>query len=284
MKKILFLIFEFVFLFQIAYAQPIQIVAAENFYGQVAAQIGGKYVHVISIMNNPNQDPHLFSASPKTAEALVHADIVVYSGIDYDPWMQKLLAANTKQPKAVIVVADLMHKKPGDNPHIWYDPLTMPSYATALTKQLELQDPKDASFFAQRLAAFNQEYTSVTKLIATLKAQYQGTPVLATEPVFGYMADALGLKMFGQGFQLSVMNDSEPSIADTADFETKLKDHQVKVLIYNDQVVDPLTDQMKSIALQAGIPIVGVSEMMPLKLTYCEWMTVELSALKEALG
>src|SRR5476649_2916431 len=90
------------------YAKSIAIVAAENFYGDIAKQLGGEYVAVTSIMNIPNQDPHLFSSSPATARAIAAADLVVYNGIDYDPWMENLLKATIKQPQQTIVVADLL--------------------------------------------------------------------------------------------------------------------------------------------------------------------------------
>src|SRR5271165_1881161 len=105
--------------------RPVPVVAAENFYGDVAGQIGGPDVKVTSILSNPDQDPHLFEVSPSVARALSAARIVIYSGIDYDPWMAKLLAAARSADRRVIVVADLIGRKTGDNPHIWYDPATM---------------------------------------------------------------------------------------------------------------------------------------------------------------
>src|SRR5208282_1688483 len=115
---------------------PIDIVAAENFYGDLATQIGGPEVHVTSILSNPDQDPHLFEASPSVARALSAARIVVYNGIDYDPWMAKLLGAARSAERQTIVVADLIGRKTGDNPHIWYDPATMLACARALAAAL----------------------------------------------------------------------------------------------------------------------------------------------------
>lgn len=265
-------------------AAPLQIVAAENFYGDIAKQIGGPYVEVTNIMSNPNQDPHLFSSSPATAEALVKADVVVYSGIGYDPWMNKLLAANQKQPKVVIVVADLVHKKMGDNPHIWYSPETISTYAAALTKLLAQLDPAHKDYFNQQHLKFTQSLQPINQLIKHIRAAYQNTPVIATEPVFGYMSDTLGLKMHDHAFQLSVMNNTEPSAAATRDFEESLKKHRIKVLIYNNQVVDPLTERMKELALAQNIPVVGVSETQPLNTTYQAWMTQELVKLQDSLS
>ena len=113
-------------------AGAISVVAAENFYGDVANQIAGSNATVSSILSNPDQDPHLFEASPSVARFLSGAAIVIYNGADYDPWMTKLLSATRSPGRKVIVVADLVHRKAGDNPHLWYDPPTMPAYAKAL--------------------------------------------------------------------------------------------------------------------------------------------------------
>jgi zinc/manganese transport system substrate-binding protein len=65
-----------------ARAAPINIVAAENFYGDIAKQIGGPDVNVTSILSNPDQDPHLFEVSPSVGRAVSAARIVIYNGID----------------------------------------------------------------------------------------------------------------------------------------------------------------------------------------------------------
>src|ERR1700730_11092961 len=113
-------------------SKPVNIVAAENFYGDVAKQIGGANVKVTSILSNPDQDPHLFEVSPSVGRNVSAAQIVIYSGIDYDPWMEKLLAAARSANRKTIVVAALAGRTTGDNPHIWYDPATMLALAKTL--------------------------------------------------------------------------------------------------------------------------------------------------------
>ena len=117
-------------------ADRIAVVAAENFYGDIARQIGGERVAVVSIMNNPEQDPHLFETTPAVVRQLAGAQIVILNGANYDPWMDKLLAAVPRPDRTVISAAQLTGRKPGDNPHLWYDPVTMPAVATALAEAL----------------------------------------------------------------------------------------------------------------------------------------------------
>ncbi|MGH6968128.1 MAG: metal ABC transporter solute-binding protein, Zn/Mn family [Stellaceae bacterium] len=264
-------------------AGPVPIVAAENFYGDVARQIGGSDVRVTSVLSNPDADPHLFEAGTSVARAVATAHFVVYNGIDYDPWMSKLLGATRGSSRKVVVVATLVGRKTGDNPHIWYDPNTMLALAKTLADDLGAADPDRRAAYQNRLARFRQSLKPVQDKIAMLRERLAGAPVTATEPVFGYMLDALGLKVRNRSFQLAVMNSTEPSASDIAAFEDDLKDHRVKLLIYNRQATDPMAARMAAFAKAAQIPVVGVAETEPPGMTYQQWMTSALDAVAQAL-
>ncbi len=267
-----------------ARAAGLSVVAAENFYGDIAQQIAGPDVAVASILSNPDEDPHLFEASPSVARALSGASIVIYNGADYDPWMEKLLAAAKSSDRQVIVVADLVHKKAGDNPHLWYDTATIAAAAHALAAALGTADPAHAADYTRRAGVVLATLQPIDAKIASLRAAYHGTPVTATEPVFGYMAAAVGLDMHNEKFQIAVMNDTEPSASDTAAFESDLRQHRVKVMLYNSQATDNSAKRLLGIAKTSGIPVVGVTETEPLGKNYQTWMTTELDALGAALA
>jgi len=267
----------------VAHADPIKIVAAENFYGDIARQIGGADVAVTSILNNPDQDPHLFEVSPSVGRDVSAARIVIYNGIDYDPWMPKLLASARSADRKTIVVAELVGRKTGDNPHIWYDPATMVALARTLSATLIAEDPAHKGNYEQRLEAFEASVKPIQTKINELRQRLAGTPVTATEPIFGYMFDALGMEVRNQTFQLAVMNNTEPSASDVAAFENDLKTHQVKLLIYNNQATDPIADRMLKIGKEAEVPVVGASETEPPGKNYQSWMMTELDAVDRAL-
>ncbi len=260
-----------------------RIVAAENMYGKIAEAIGGKFVVVTSIISSPTEDPHLFEAQPTTAEALKNAQIVIYNGIGYDDWMKSLLEKHARQDLHVIVAADLVSAANGDNPHLWYKPETAPKIAAALAQQLEKAQPDHTEAFKSNLAAFEAALKPVDEKIAALRSQYEGTVVAATEPVFGYMAAALGLKMENKAFQDAVMKNAEPSPAEVQAFEKGLSDGKIRVLFYNSQVTDPATARILEIAKSHHVPVVGVTETAPKDKSFADWMLAELSATETAL-
>lgn len=259
------------------------IVAAENFYGDVARQIGGDQVHVTAILSNPDTDPHLFEASPSVARAFARAKIVIISGVGYDPWAERLASASQNPERTVIVVASLIGKTNGANPHIWYDPAMMPALAKRLAAVLSADDPSHAALFQQNLQRFDASLQPLNTAIAALRQKVAGQAVTATEPVAGYLLEALGLTVRNNGFQIAVMNDTEPSPAGVAAFEADLRAHQVKVLIYNSQATEPLARRMLAIAHESGIPVVGAAETEPPGKTYQAWMMGEVEALNRAL-
>ena len=267
-----------------AHAASLNIVAAENFYGDLARQIGGPDVKVTSILSNPDQDPHLFEADPSTARALKAARIVISNGIDYDPWMEKLLKADAAPDRTELVAGDIVGRKAGDNPHLWYDPDTMSAMAKSLSASLSVADPAHKDRFAKAAVAFEASLKPVRDKIAAMKAKYAGLPVTASEPVFGYMSDALGLDMHNKPFQLAVMNNTEPGASDVAAFEDDLKTHKVKVMIYNSQADDQAVKRLVGIAKDAKVPVVGVTETEPSGKTYQSWMLGQLDALDHALA
>ena len=265
-------------------ADPVKIVAAENFYGGVARQIAGDSASVTSILTNPNQDPHEFTSNAGTARAVADADVVIYSGIGYDSWMEKLLGVKGKTSRVVITVADLIGAKDGDNPHIWYSPKTMPALGEKLAEVLSQREPDHVVAFRKNLADFNASMKPELDKIAELRAVCADVEVTATEPVFGYMADALGFKMLNYDFQVKIMNDSEPGADETAAFEKSLTDKRAKILFYNSQVTDPTTSRVQAIARRAGVPVVGVTETQPPdEKNYVAWMLHQLDGVQAAL-
>jgi zinc/manganese transport system substrate-binding protein len=267
-----------------AHAAPIRIVAAENIYGDVAAQIGGEDVTVAGLISTPAQDPHQFEATAAAARALAGADIVIENGVDYDPWVDRLLVGARASHREVIVVADLLHRKPGANPHLWYDPKCMLMLAAKIADTLTAHNPARGEFYRLRLKAFYDSYKPITDKIDAMRTKYAGTPVTATEPIFGDMANAIGLDMRNQRFQLAVMNDTEPGAHDLAAIQDDLKGRKVKLLIYNSQVSDTLTERLRTIAHAAKVPVVGVSETLPPGQNYQQWIAAELDAIDVALA
>ena len=262
----------------------LSVLAAENFYGDIAGQIGGDRVEVTSILSNPNQDPHLFETTPTIVRQVAAAQIVIFNGADYDAWMDKLLNAAPQAQRTIVAVAQLVNKKAGDNPHLWYEPTTMPAVARALADAFSRTDPAHASDYAARLQSFTGSLDRVNREIAEIRTKYAGVAIAATEPVFGYMASALGLKVRNERFQMAVMNDTEPSAREIAAFERDLTERKVKVLLYNKQASTKLTERMLDVAHRSNVAVVGITETEPMGMSYQDWMLSQLEDLQKALA
>jgi zinc/manganese transport system substrate-binding protein len=261
-----------------------RIVAAEGVYADIARQVGGPEVQVTSILDNPAGDPHLYEATPSAARAVAGADLLIENGIGYDPWMARLIAASPHVPGDVIVVADLLHRQPGDNPHLWYDPASMPALVRALAARLAAADPAGAGRYAARRTRVLADLAELQARIGGLRARHAGTPVAATEPVFGLMILALGLVDRHAGFERAVMNGTEPPPSEVAALQDDLRHHRVRLLITNRQASDPAATRLLGIAAQAGIPTLPITETLPAGRSYQAWIGDELTALDASLS
>jgi zinc/manganese transport system substrate-binding protein len=261
------------------------VVAAENFYGDIVGQIGGDHVAVTNIITDPNVDPHEYITNARDGAAVANARLVIQNGIGYDDFMNHLIAASPNPQRKVIVVAELTGHKKGDNLHLWYDPPTVPKVAQAVLEALIQIDPGNATSFRNWYRAFQASLLPLNQAIASIKAQYGGTPVAFTEPVFGYMAAALGLNVLTPiEFQKAMEEGEDPPASALAKMEDQLKRHEVKILLYNTQTVSPITNRVRELAKRVGIPVVGVSETAPPGKTFQQWMLSQLEALRAALA
>jgi zinc/manganese transport system substrate-binding protein len=266
-----------------AHEQPLTVVAAENVYGDIARQIGGPLVDVVSLINKPNQDPHFFEMTSTALRLVSAAQIVVYNGANYDPWVNKLLSATRRTGRISIDVAELAGTKSGDNPHLWYSLPAVRSLGKAIAGALSALDPANVADYAARQQAFEKSLVGIENRIDHIRARHAGIAIAATEPVFGYMAAALGLEMRNERFQLAVMNGTEPAARDIAAFEQDLKEGKVKALLFNKQASTELTQRMLEAARRAKIPVVGVTELQPPGSRYQDWMVLQLDELQKAL-
>ncbi len=261
-------------------------IGAENEYGSVIAQIGGRYVTVDSIMSNPNTDPHTFEASPSVAREIASARLIVQNGAGYDSFMTRLEGASPNSHRSVVVAQKLLGL-PSDtpNPHLWYKPTTMPLVAAAVEHDLARIEPAHSSYFAARLATFRSSMSSLTQSYARFRARFSGRAVATTEPVADYLLVTLGLKNRTPfTFQADVMNGVDPAPQDVSLEDSLISGHRVAMLCYNAQVVSPVTLSVRSLAQRDHVPVVAVYETMPSGgYDYQTWMAAELAAITKAL-
>jgi zinc/manganese transport system substrate-binding protein len=269
-----------------ASVRGVRVVAAENFWGTIARQIGGRRATVTSIISSPAQDPHAYEPTAADARTMAEAQLAVVNGVGYDPWATRLLAANPVDGRAVLNVGTLLGLHPGDNPHRWYDPADVERVAGAIAAALGRLDPGHAGYYAQQLHQFQTSgLARYHALIASIRSRYAGVPVGASESIFALQAPALGLHLLTPpGFMRAVTEGTEVTAADTATAERQITSRAIRVWIVNRQNLTPEVQRLDGLARAAGIPIVTVTETLsPAGASFEQWQTRQLAALAAAL-
>ena len=262
-------------------------VGIENQYANIIHQIGGNFVSVTAIISNPNTDPHTFEVTPKIVSKITSASLIVENGLGYDAWANKIIEAAPGRRRKIINVQHLLGlPNSTPNPHLWYDPKTILAVAKAIAADLTTLDPAHAAFFNDRLRRFDESLRAWMAAINSFKVRYPDTPVAVTEPVANYMLEALGTRIETPfSLQLAIMNGTDPSPQDIAAENALLREHKVKALVYNRQVMTPLTESFLNTAKKNGIPVVAVYETMPTPgYDFQSWMRAEIQALTKAVA
>ncbi len=265
----------------------LNVVAAEDSWGSIAAQLGGDRVAVTSIITNPAADPHDYEPSAEDARTMAEAQVAIVNGIGYDEWATKLLDANPSSGRAVIDIGDLLGLEAGDNPHQWYSPSAVRKAIAAITAEYKRAEPADAVYFERRRRAYeDQGLAEYDHLISQIRSRYAGTPVGASESIFEPLAAALGLDLVTPlGFIDAISEGSEPSPSDKATADRQITDGEIRLWVYNSQNATPDVQRLNDDAEAAAIPIATVTETLtPEGATFQAWMARQLRGIEAALG
>lgn len=262
----------------------IKIVAAENFYGEVAQAVGGDLVDVISLLTTPDMDPHDYEPTPQASKDVDNAQVVIYNGIGYDAWMAKIIEAtgDAKNKTVIAVGSDVMGKKEGDNEHLWFNPETFPKYAKDLAEKLGKLDPDNAATYTKQADAYIATLAPLTDLAKELK-QTTAFPIAVSEPIFDYMAEALNLTVTNKKFELAAQEGVDPAPADVAKLQDDIKAKQIKMFVNNIQSSRPTIENMVTLSKENGVAVIEVTETLPKGKNYIQWMTDILNQIKAAL-
>jgi zinc/manganese transport system substrate-binding protein len=264
----------------------LRVVAAESFWGSIAAQLGGDRVTVQSIVRSPAIDPHGYEPTPSDARKLATADVAVVNGIGYDRWASQLLAANPSSGRVVVDAGKVLGLGDGANPHQWYSPTAVRRLVEAITAAYRRADRKDAAYFTAREHAFETRALARYDAIrARIRDRYAGVPVGFSESIFEPLGRDLGLDLVTpSGFAKSVAEGTEVSVADRAAVARQIAERRIAVWVFNIQNVTPEVGQLTALARRSGIPVVTVTETLsPEGATFQAWQSRQLARLAAAL-
>jgi zinc/manganese transport system substrate-binding protein len=264
---------------------PLRVVAAENVWGSVVAQLGGSRVAVTSVVTDPNADPHDYEANVLTARAFAEARYIVLNGAGYDAWAEHLVAGDTSRVRTVLTVAELVHAAPGSNPHFWYNPTYVERAADRIASDLMRIDPAGAAYYRSRRAAFRSALQPYHARIRAIRALAAGATVGATETIFVYLADALGLRLISPPAFMNAINDgTEPPVEAVVTMTRQISERRIRMLAYNLQTVTSVTTNLRRVAEEHRVAVVGITEtIVPPGATFQQWQTRQLDDILAAL-
>jgi len=267
-------------------SRVLSVVAAENFWGSIAAQLGGNQVKVTSIIDSPDADPHEYEATAADGRAIATADLTLVNGLGYDTWAGKLADANPSSARTMLDVGKLLNAPADANPHRWYNPADVATVARQITADYQRADPADARYFDEQYRAFTDTaLADYHATIADIRTRYAGIPVGASESIFAMLSSALGLDLITPpSFLTAISQGAEPTAADKMTIDQQINTNAIKVYVYNTQNATPDIQAQLSAAQSKAIPVATITETMPEGAqSWQQWQTDQLHALRDAL-
>lgn len=264
----------------------IEVVAAENFWGSIAAQLGGERAEVRSIIVNPAADPHSYQPTAADARTIAGANMAIVNGVGYDEWASQLLAADSDPSRVVLDVGDLLHLQEGANPHRWYFPADVRAVVARIVADYDRIDPADAAYFARRRQLFEEVgLARYDRLRSEIRSRYAGVPVGYSESIFQGLGEDLGLRLLTPyGFAKAIAEGSDVTAQEKETVDAQAERRQIAVWIYNSQNVTPDVQRVNRIAVAERIPIVTITETLsPATDSFQQWQAAQLEALLRAL-
>lgn len=255
------------------------IVAGVSQWGALARELASPELQVVSLLSDPNADPHEHEATVGDAANVSRATYVVLNGAGYDTWLQHLTALQGPQAH-VISVAGLMGVSVGQNPHLFYDPAAAMALVRELTSTLDAHgNYPGVDLRSRRLLA---KLNIVAQRVATIRSSCANVPVAATEDVATYLLDAAGLRVVTpERLRLAIGNGVDPSIQDLATAMTQLREHPA-FLIDNVQTATPLTNELVAEAISQQVPVIRVTETMT-GTSYITWIEGVIGQIERVL-
>jgi zinc/manganese transport system substrate-binding protein len=264
----------------------LQVVAAENVWGSIAAQLAGTRATVRSIIVNPNADPHSYEPTARDARTMAGANIAIVNGLGYDNWATQLLEASPQSGRAVLNIGKLLGLKDGANQHLWYFPTDVFTVIDRIVAEYDRLDPPNAAYYAEQqhrlktagLARYDQ-------LRSEIRSRYRGVPVGYSESIFQGLGEDLGLRLLTPySFVKAIAEGTDVTASDKEAVDNQARRRKIKVWVYNSQNVTPDVKRVSQIAAQQHIPLATITETLsPASLNFEQWQVAELEALKRAL-
>lgn len=263
----------------------LNVTASSGVWGGIAKQIGGDHVNVTSILDDPSADPHLYESGAKDASSITRADVVIANGLGYDDFMDKVLKTSQNSNRTYIKVSDVLKAEANTNPHLWYDIQNIQQVAGAFEAAMSEKDPEHSAEYKKNLSIFVDSLQPLIMMLDSIRAEHSGATVAETERVAGYLLDAANLRTASpEGFAAAIEEGNEPSPSDQAAMRELITGKKIKALIYNGQAESEVTQNIRTLAEQNGVPVVGVSETPPKDMRYQEWQLGMLESLLRALN
>jgi zinc/manganese transport system substrate-binding protein len=244
--------------------QKLRVIASFSILGDIVAQVGGARVEVVTLVPAMG-DAHVFQPTPSDARAVAGADMLVVNGLNFEPWLDRLVAASGFKGRHVVAAEGIKPRDmgghghahhnhgPGDDhdhddhgvkdPHVWHDLQRMQTYIANIAQGLAAADPAHADAYRARGTAYAAELKTLDAWAAAEigKLPRAHRKVITQHDAFGYLAARYKIDfMAAQG----VTTKAEASAEAVGRLIRQIKREKVQALFFENIANPRLIEQI----------------------------------------
>ncbi len=252
-----------------AQPQKLRVIASFSILGDIVAQVGGEQVEVTTLVPAMG-DAHVFQPTPSHARAVAGADVLVINGLNFEPWLDRLVTASGFKGRHIVAAEGIKpremgghghahhHHGPGGapggddhddhdhgvaDPHVWHDLQRMQTYVTTIAQGLAAADPAHAEGYRARGTAYAAELKALDAWAAAEigKLPRAHRKVITQHDAFGYLAARYKIDfMAAQG----VTTKAEASAEAVGRLSRQIKREKVQALFFENIANPRLIEQI----------------------------------------
>ncbi len=191
---------------------------------EIASRLGGDDVRVVAPIPM-GQDPAWWKPSGEEIAAFQRADLVLANGARYERWLDRANLPRSRLVKTTALVREPLlkvkdasvhshgpggaHSHEGIDGHTFVDPTLLRDQAEAARRALKALVPAAAGAIDERHAALDKDLSALADALAAIERPAEGEAIVASHPVYGYLARRLGWSLVNLDWVPDVVPDGD---------------------------------------------------------------------------
>jgi len=247
-----------------AVGERVQVYTVNYPLAYFAERLGGEIV-TVTFPAPPDVDPAFWSPDAETVSTYQAADLILLNGAGYEAWVDRVSLPASRLVVTTRDVADRFvesgdavthtHGPEGEHDHgqvaftTWLDPTLAIAQATEVARVLSRMDGQLEVRVQANLQALREDLEALDRMLAEAVGDEAGKPILASHPVYQYLAARYGLNLRSVHFE----PHETPDRAGWAELRSILDEHPAEWMLWEAEPNPETTATLRELGIESVV-------------------------------